>query len=109
MGLALENGYSTTADASQAVEWYRKAAEQGLDSAQINLARCYLQGIGVTKDEQIGLHWLQVAINSGNSDAMVNLGIFFVNQGNEAEGMKWLKEAQEKGNDKAEQLLKQLQ
>ena len=105
LGLACENGYGTMADASQAVEWYRKAAEQGLDSAQINLALCYLKGIGVTKDETKGLHWLQVAANSGNSDAMVNLGIFFIKQGKESEGIKWLKDAQERGNENAARYL----
>ena len=92
LGLAKENGYGTTADASQAVIWYRKAAEQGLDSAQVNLALCYLNGIGVTKDEQEGLHWLGKAADSGNSDAMANMGVFLINQGKESEGIKWLKE-----------------
>ena len=109
LGLAKENGYGTTADASQAVVWYRKAAEQGLDSAQVNLALCYINGIGVTKDEQEGLHWLEKAADSGNSDAMTNMGIFLINQGKESEGIKWLKDAQKKGNGKARQLLERLQ
>lgn len=109
LGLAKENGYGTTTDASQAVMWYRKAAEQGLDSAQVNLALCYLSGIGVTKDEQEGIRWLEKAINSGNSDAMTNLGIFLIKQGKEVEGERWLKEALGKGNDKAKQLLERLQ
>ena len=109
LGLAKENGYGTPTDASQAVVWYRKAAEQGLDSAQVNLALCYLNGIGVTKDEQEGLHWLEKAADSGNSDAMANMGVFYINQGKESEGIKWLKDAQKKGNDKAKQLLERLQ
>jgi hypothetical protein len=108
LGLATENGYGITADASQAVVWYQKAAEQNLDSAQVNLALCYLKGIGVTKDEKIGLHWLQKAADSGNSDAMINLGIYYMNQGDKSESQKWLKNAQEKGNEKANQLLQQL-
>lgn len=108
LGLVFENGYGTVANASQAVEWYRKAAEQGLDSAQINLALCYLKGIGVTRDDQQGLNWLQVAADKGNSDAMTNIGVYYMNQGNESEGKKWLLKAQDAGNEKATQLLKQL-
>ncbi len=34
----------------QAVNWWRKAAEQGDADAQYNLALCYYAGEGVTKD-----------------------------------------------------------
>ena len=53
--------------------------------------------------------WVEKAADSGNSDAMTNMGIFLINQGKESEGIKWLKDAQKKGNGKARQLLERLQ
>ena len=37
-------------DVLEAVKWYRKAADQGLAEAQINLGVCYANGNGVGKD-----------------------------------------------------------
>lgn len=108
LGLVMENGYGITANASQAVEWYRKAAEQGLDSAQVNLAICYLNGIGVTKNKKEAKRWLQKAAEKGNSDAMYNLGGIFHTEGNKSEAIKWLKKAQENGSEEAKEFLQQL-
>lgn len=41
----------------QAVEWYRKAAEQGFAAAQFNLAICFANGTGTAKDEKQAVEW----------------------------------------------------
>ena len=59
MGMGVEK------DSAKAVEWYRKAAEQGLDSAQYHLGRCYEGGHGVTKDLTKAAEWYQKAADKG--------------------------------------------
>lgn len=46
-GMKLQKGVA--ADSKQAVEWYRKSAEQGNVSVICNLGYCYETGIGVKK------------------------------------------------------------
>ena len=50
------NGQSVPKDFTQAVYWYKKAAEQGLPDAQYKLADLYLNGRGVPKDYTQALH-----------------------------------------------------
>ena len=48
-------------DNAEAVKWYRKAAEQGLSSAQISLGLCYHAGRGVPRSESDAVYWLRKA------------------------------------------------
>ena len=48
---------------------YFLAKAQGLPSAQCNLADCYLKGIGVGKDKQEAIKWLQAAATRGYEPA----------------------------------------
>ncbi len=45
-----ENGQGVRQDYAQAVQWYRKAAEQGVAEAQNNLGGMYAEGRGVRQD-----------------------------------------------------------
>ena len=56
-------------DPVRAVEWYRKAAEQGLAKAQHNLAVCYLYGEGVPEDRDEAIKWLEKAVCGGSRKA----------------------------------------
>ena len=58
-----------TKDLTKAAEWYRKAAEQGLGSAQYHLGRCYEGGHGVTKDLTKAAEWYQKAADQGHERA----------------------------------------
>lgn len=49
------------ADPPQGVRWLKKAASQGHDRAQLSLARCYEQGLGVTKDQAEAFKWFTLA------------------------------------------------
>jgi len=55
-----------TKDTVRAVEWYRKAAEQGLAEAQACLAGMYENGEGVEKDELEAVKWLRKAADGGS-------------------------------------------
>lgn len=46
-------------DLKQAAEWYRKAAEQGDETAQYFLGCCYRYGDGVQKDLKQAEEWLR--------------------------------------------------
>ena len=46
---------------TEAVKWYRKAAEQGMAEAQYNLGVCYEYGEGVTKDADEAVTWYKKA------------------------------------------------
>ena len=59
------SGMGVETDSAKAVEWYRKAAEQGLGSAQYHLGRCYEGGHGVTKDLTKAAEWYQKAADKG--------------------------------------------
>ena len=49
---------------TEAVKWYRKAAEQGNADAQSNLGVMYANGTGVTKDESEAMKWYRKALDS---------------------------------------------
>ena len=51
MGTCYENGEMVEKDIKKAVEWYKKAAEQGNGYAQLHLAVCYKNGEGVEQSD----------------------------------------------------------
>ena len=56
-------------DYTEAVKWWRKAAEQGNTDAQYSLGVCYFFGHGVTKDEAEAVKWLRKAAGLGHREA----------------------------------------
>jgi TPR repeat protein len=71
LGLMLGAGQGTSKDPEQARSWFMRAANQGLASAQFNLAaRCHRANMrGLTEDASEGriqaLMWFQLAANQG--------------------------------------------
>ena len=74
VGKCLETGDGVGRDQSEAVKWYRMAAEQGLPDAAFELARCYRFGIGVRRNRTTASKWLHRAAELGNAKAMVMVG-----------------------------------
>ena len=68
------SGRGVETDSAKAAEWYRKAAEQGLDSAQYHLGRCYEGGHGVTKDLTKAAEWYQKAADKGYDKKLLQQG-----------------------------------
>jgi TPR repeat protein len=68
------SGRGVPQDDAQAVEWYRKAADQGNADAQFFLASCYDAGAGVPRDYAQGAKWWRKAAEQGNAAAQKNLG-----------------------------------
>jgi TPR repeat protein len=48
-------------DDAEAMQWYRKAAEQGDKMAQANLGEMYAKGHGVPQDYVLAHKWLNLA------------------------------------------------
>jgi len=71
------DGTGVTKDLKQAVIWFRKAANQGNDTAQNNLGVMYEDGEGVTKDLKQAVSWYRKAANQGNEYAQNNLGVMY--------------------------------
>ncbi|WP_175541918.1 tetratricopeptide repeat protein [Ruminococcus sp. XPD3002] len=65
--LGVENDYAN------AVEWYKKAAEQGDDWGQANLGRMFQYGYGVVRDKSLAIAWYKLAAKQGNGLAILQL------------------------------------
>ena len=74
IGLIHENGHLGKVDYSEAVRWYRKAAEQGNDAAQNNLGYMYANGRGVSQDYSEAVRWYRKSAEQGNALGQSNLG-----------------------------------
>ena len=72
-------GEGVSKDLSEAVRWYRKAAEQGIAQAQYNLGVCYEFGKGVSKDQAEAVRWYRKAAEQGDARAQCNLGYCYNN------------------------------
>jgi len=53
----------------RAVEYYRKAADLGLASAQYNLGFCYEHGYGILHSRRNAIYWYTKASEQGNKGA----------------------------------------
>ena len=89
-----------------AVEWYRKAADQGDAAAQNNLALMYRDGRGgLPQSDALAVEWYRKAADQGDADAQFNLGLMYANgQGvpqNFPEALRWLRKAHAQGFEQA--------
>ena len=57
--------YEEKDDEYQAFSWYQQAAELGHNEARIELAVCYLKGIGTRRDGNKALELIQKAVEQG--------------------------------------------
>ena len=64
-----ERGEGLTPDRKLAAKWYRKAAEKGVNDAQLRLASMYENGEGVPKDMEYAYGWYSVAAHLGSAKA----------------------------------------
>ena len=81
---------------------FRKTAERGGLTAQLNLAQLYLNGIGVSQDDAEAQKYLRLAAAQRHSGALNNLGTVYANghgvPQDFAEAVKWYRLAAEQGN-----------
>jgi hypothetical protein len=61
----------------EAVNWYKKAAEQSLSAAQVNLGQHYKSGKGVPRDFSQAANWFARAADQGHLRAQYLLGLAY--------------------------------
>ena len=103
------HGRGVPQDDTRAVEWYRKAAEQGYAKAQNNLGWMYQRGQGVAKDEVEAANWYRKAADQGDVLAQQNMGYMYANGLGVSEdyvlACKWWLLAASAGNEDARKFL----
>ena len=65
LGLAYHHGYTVDQMYTEAVKWYRLAADQGFAHAQDGLGKLYYLGQGVEQDFGEALRWIRLAVEQG--------------------------------------------
>ena len=89
------------ADYSQAVAIWRPLAEKGDADAAFNLGQAYRLGRGVTTNLAAAQTWFERAATKGHVDAQTTLGLMLFENGDRVAGLRWLKQAAEKGEPRA--------
>lgn len=84
-----------------AVAIWRPLAEAGDPDASFNMGQAYRLGRGVLVDLGTAQSWLEKAARKDHVDAQATLGLLLFQNGNQADGLKWLKLAAEKGDARA--------
>jgi len=105
------DGKVTDQDREQALEWFRRAAEQGHTAAQLAIARMYENGDGgPDKGIDDAIIWYLHAAEAGKAEAMRRLGLLYEGKvldwnkkgvtPDYKQALKWLKKAAEEKDDK---------
>ena len=100
LGAGFDSGPSPAPkDYVEAVERYRKAAEQNDAQSQYNLGRCYIFGQGVAKDEAEAVKWYRKAADQNYARAQTALGYCYARGEGVTkdfrEAVKWYRKAAE--------------
>ena len=74
LGKICDDGVGVPENDIEAVEWYRKVAEQGHAPAQDNLGDMYAEGDGVPKNDAEAVKWYRKEAEQGLAWAQVSLG-----------------------------------
>ena len=93
LGLMYSDGNGVAQNYTEAIKWYRKAAELGYSYGQNNLGTVYENGEGVEKNYTEAIKWYQKAAEQGQVNGEYNLGkMYYYGHGvekNYAEAIKW--------------------
>ena len=95
------DNYYFAGNYTEAIKWYRQAANKGDSNAQLNLGICYYYGNGVARDFAEAVKWYRKAAEQENGDAQLALGKCYqkgkgVNQ-SDSEAEMWFQKAAENG------------
>ena len=89
------------ADYASAVAIWRPLAEKGDPDAAFNLGQAYRLGRGVSTNLATAKTWFERSAEKGHVDAQTTLGLLMFQNGDQTEGLRWLKNAAEKGEPRA--------
>lgn len=101
IGSRYADGFGTAPNMTKAVEWYRRAADQGLAPAQYRLGSLLEHGRGTAKNLTAAADLYKKAAEKGNTKAMYNLGVLhaqgMLGEPNFTEAAKWFRVAANAG------------
>ena len=100
-------GHGVPQNSAEGIRLIRKAADQGNEMAQVQLASSYLHGLhGIPKNEAEGIRLLRKLADQGNEAAQLLLVICYISghgiPKDEAEGIRLLRKLAEQGNEAAQ-------
>ncbi|KAF9129450.1 hypothetical protein BGW39_004174, partial [Mortierella sp. 14UC] len=106
LGDMYKDGKQVQQDYQAAMDWYLKAAEQGLARAQFNIGDMYDYGRGVPGDFSKAMDWFRKAVAQGDSAAQCSIGHLYQNgQGvsqDYSKAMEWHQKAASQGEATAQ-------
>ena len=76
LGSMYYDGHGVTKDYTEAVKWFRKAADQGSVEAQKDLVLCYIMGFGVPRDVREADKIIRNLAEGGDANSETMIGIF---------------------------------
>ena len=82
-------GREVPKDLSQAFAWYKKAADQGIAAAQLNVGRMLADGLGTSKNESQARTYLEKAASHGDNRASFNLALMDEHKKNYMGAYQW--------------------
>ena len=88
-------------DYATAVAVWRPLAEKGDADAQFNLGQAYRLGRGVATNLAAAKTWFERSASQGHVDAETTLGLLLFQNGEQPDGLKWLKKAADQGEPRA--------
>lgn len=98
-------GRGVTKNYTEAIKWYKLAANKGYGKAMYDLGFMYRKGQGVSVDYAEAMRWYRMAVDKGNDEAMNDLGYMYKKgEGvsvNYTEAMRWYRMAANRGNTSA--------
>src|SRR4029453_16305922 len=89
------------ADYAAAVAIWRPLADAGDADAQFNLGQAYRLGRGVPIDLGVAKVFFERAAKAGHLDATTTLGLLLFQNGDQSQGLKWLRQAADQGEPRA--------
>lgn len=81
----------------KALYWYRRSAEAGDAISMAEVARAYDEGLGIAPDPEQAMIWYRRSAEKENPDAQWILGKALYDQGQEQEGLSWIRTAAQRG------------
>ena len=104
LGVRYENGEGVQQDYSEALKWFKKAAEAGNGKALRNVGRMYHYGNGVDQDKDKAMEWYKRAAEKGETDAMISIGDVYYEKAYYGSAEMWYQKASDAGNSRVAQL-----
>jgi len=77
LGFMYEHGVDVAKNPSEAIKWYRMAADQGEVDAQFNLGLAYYKGDITAQNYSEAAAWFAKAAENGNEKAQLCLGLMY--------------------------------